>query len=728
MRKLNILFSILVAFLSFNIAFDSFESGYNQSQYTILYQEQVDEKVVAVYFNLSADTFAKPNNQFSSTVVEFYESIGYDGYVIDRDIMTNNSQMMTMYISSSKLELFDHLRIRSDVSDYRFSDESERRIITNFDVYSNDSYVLPFDRWRDSPTTSILNERITYVPIHQLKDKPVKLVESPTLMMYFLVPPEDVGNFVENYFAEFYIENFVTAYDDKTLLIESETFNLFYGEDKVIQSYIEPSMTMPFSLNPLVYPGSMLYLTMFSLISVLVGVSLDNAKELAIRDIHGNRRLKTFRIVYGSTILKSCIAFIATLAILAIFRINFYNHVTLRFFKILIIICMIFLAITLVTTVACFTLFSALMRLKSVKGNIKTRSLQFMSTVFKVITILTMVPILIESLDFISVLNRYIAAGNSQSQRVGDVLIDHIDYGNQTNYQYSIEKNKFVFESAESFDISFVSNDSFHQYGLEYDYLVVNRSALKEYDFYTSSGKLLDTKNLEVSTLIVPQDKVGSIRNPDNVPIEIVQYTPIFSTGVLMENDIVENPPLYVIVDSNDEIHLNGINSFSLYARSFEEDNFIFFIETLKDGGVDPSIFPVSDLMADYLLKFRRAWTQLLVVLGGVIILIILFSSMIVEAFYQRNRKLLAVQYLLGFSRVKRYERLITTIFLSTTVSFLLVLTNSFFKIFEFAKPTSNGYLLLFMVMFLLIDAVLVLIWIHTTERKMAQSVLKGDS
>lgn len=726
MKRLNIIFSAFAALIIFFVSFINFDAGYNFSHLMPLLSETNGNEKVLIEFNAVTETL-KEGIDFVKIIQEFYGNVNYDGYIVDRSFV-NDDIFVEFYISSNSEEIISHLDLSGEV------DFSKSYYITNdYSDINATIYVEQFNRFSGNPSSNFLKEKTVYKPISLLGD--LELSDNNSIiLMYFVVPETEVDNFKKYLEIEFVRPNYMcteTKFED-----EFRICNMGFFMDTSSENYVNDKMNYNLLENPLEYPKSTVYLTMFSLILILLNITLTQSKEISIRHLYGNKEGVIFRRLFSQSIVVSILSFVATLVVVSVLALNFKLSVTHQFLSILTSFTIVYIVLMTLLSIVFYGLLKISLRSNSLKKTFKAGIIMYFSVLVKVVAIILLSFPIAQLFEQAVADREYLDYFDTHTFYQDHLIVRSINYGYEMNWEETMEQNQWLFSIIEDLELMYLNSMQLHQYVEAYNdqyfadetlkYVSVNRNLIKNYEMFDTENNKIDTESLEVNTIYVPESRLKEFDTHSNQFKNVVytKDTPTVSRFAT-SGYVIESPIILVIVD-DPSYHVDSINNDSIILPN-DPETVKEFVGIVSNQITDPNMFRVNDLYSMISMNYRETMLSLVLSIFSTLIIITMFSYMITVTYIENFKMYIAIFYSQGFSRLKRYEGLIYIV-LGTLISTFIVsdIQN------RLANPLLGDRVNIaiffgMIIIILIIDVILMITLINKFEAKSVPVILKGD-
>ena len=293
------------------------------------------------------------------------------------------------------------------------------------------------------------------------------------------------------------------------------------------------------------------------------------------------------------------------------------------------------------------------------------------------------------------------------------------EVGNLYSIDFNPEKSKEIFyeyiDKAVYCDFqTYFDNVDTLRYDDVYPYPMIRTNAvyLKDHDIKDLDGNKIDIEKIKEDTILVPEEfKNGDLTmyKKSNEPVIYIKNNGKFYNYKLWQPYALDNPILYI------QRTFSFIDN-EIQSMFFKTDDPKTLLEELKPYGIHR--FVTAQYRYDY---YIMTFKEQLIDFGLIfIIYVILYLILIIQSilmFYNEQGKTIAVKYMLGKSKIKRYWELFSVSVLSYAVIFAASTK------LEITRKDSIKFICTFAILELVIE----LLYISYYERKRMISLLKGE-
>ena len=719
----------------FTESFIDFDEGYSYSQFYPFYQAELSDGYTRLELNAVTETYRYDSKQFADNVIAFYKSLPYDGYIIDREVTGLDSNdpniHATIYLSNKNNSFLPHLSFSSNTLNVDFNNESEQYTITN-DLSDTNAleYIVPFNKFRSEVRSDFMKEKVVYKPLHGFDISKLKSNNS-IILMSFIVPTSEISSFKALLEEQFILPNYncrESEFPDPNRICN---MGLFESE---APTYVENKMSFNVLSNPFEFPKPILFLTAFSLFLSMLQLSFKESKEISIRRLYGNNEGVIYLRVFAKTIAESLLVFFPTLIVLAVFVLNFNLSITARYISVLFSIAFVYFVGIIVTALVFYGVLKEASKVHALKKTINPIVVLYISLAIKVLAILVLIVPLISSYENMTTSKLYMKHYEQYPHLKEGYVTDYINYGYEMDVVKQTQTNVWLFNLVEKYGFDYIDDGQLisFNYGVSdegvFSYISVNRNALKHNDIYGLDNRLIQIQSLSKNTLLVPEryqrsyDKSTFTGEADVI---VVKETPDFSGSVVGRNPL-KSPPVLIVVD-NPSYYVGGINSMSIRIPDDSSSMTAFYHEVTQQLSA-PKLTRNQDFYEMAKGNYQNKLSECVLLTVSSLLVISMFSIMMVISFIESNRKLLAIQYVHGVPRWRRYEVLIYMMIISIALVGIIVYIKNALANPLLGNVMQMNAILIFSSVVLIVDLLLLMISITRFESDSISSILKGDA
>ena len=288
---------------------------------------------------------------------------------------------------------------------------------------------------------------------------------------------------------------------------------------------------------------------------------------------------------------------------------------------------------------------------------------------------------------------------DSNPEKSKEIFYEYIDKAVYCDFQT-------YFNSVDMLRYDDVSKDDVYPYPI----IRTNAVYLKDHDIRDLDGNKIDIEKIKEDTILVPEEfKNGDLAKYQkrNEPVIYIKNNGKFYNYKLWQPYALDNPILYIqrtfsIVDNE------------IQSMFFKTDDPKVLKEELKPYNI--TLVSAQYRYDHYIMTFKEQLIDfgLIFIIYVILYLILIIQSILM--FYNEHGKTIAVKYMLGKSKIKRYWELFSVSVLSYAVIFAASTK------LDITRKDSIKFICTFAILELLIE----LLYISYYERKKMISLLKG--
>ncbi len=289
---------------------------------------------------------------------------------------------------------------------------------------------------------------------------------------------------------------------------------------------------------------------------------------------------------------------------------------------------------------------------------------------------------------------------DSNPEKSKEIFYEYIDKAVYCDFQT-------YFNSVDTLRYDDVSKDDVYPYPM----IRTNAVYLKDHDIRDLDGNKIDIEKIKEDTILVPEEfKNGDLAKYQkrNEPVIYIKNNGQFYNYKLWQPYALDNPILYIqrtfsIVDNE------------IQSMFFKTDDPKVLKEELKPYNI--TLVSAQYRYDHYIMTFKEQLIDfgLIFIIYVILYLILIIQSILM--FYNEHGKTIAVKYMLGKSKIKRYWELFSVSVLSYAVIFAASTK------LDITRKDSIKFICTFAILELVIE----LLYISYYERKKMISLLKGE-
>ena len=288
---------------------------------------------------------------------------------------------------------------------------------------------------------------------------------------------------------------------------------------------------------------------------------------------------------------------------------------------------------------------------------------------------------------------------DSNPEKSKEIFYEYIDKAVYCDFQT-------YFDNVDMLRYDDVSKDDVYPYPM----IRTNAVYLKDHDIRDLDGNKIDIEKIKEDTILVPEEfKNGDLAKYQkrNEPVIYIKNNGQFYNYKLWQPYALDNPILYIqrtfsIVDNE------------IQSMFFKTDDPKVLKEELKPYNI--TLVSAQYRYDHYIMTFKEQLIDfgLIFIIYVILYLILIIQSILM--FYNEQGKIIAVKYMLGKSKIKRYWELFSVSVLSYAVIFAASTK------LDITRKDSIKFICTFAILELVIE----LLYISYYERKKMISLLKG--
>lgn len=289
---------------------------------------------------------------------------------------------------------------------------------------------------------------------------------------------------------------------------------------------------------------------------------------------------------------------------------------------------------------------------------------------------------------------------DSNPEKSKEIFYEYIDKAVYCDFQT-------YFNSVDTLRYDDVSKDDVYPYPM----IRTNAVYLKDHDIRDLDGNKIDIEKIKEDTILVPEEfKNGDLAKYQkrNEPVIYIKNNGKFYNYKLWQPYALDNPILYI------QRTFSFIDN-EIQSMFFKTDDPKVLKEELKPYNI--TLVSAQYRYDHYIMTFKEQLIDfgLIFIIYVILYLILIIQSILM--FYNEHGKTIAVKYMLGKSKIKRYWELFSVSVLSYAVIFAASTK------LDITRKDSIKFICTFAILELVIE----LLYISYYERKKMISLLKGE-
>jgi len=733
LKKLNIVFIILVSFLLYFVKFNDFNEEYGMflygpSEVYVRNNENTNRIWITLNFENRIDGQSK-----KEYLLENISKINRPATIQKEVRPLDNSYLTYITYGYGPLEI-----IAENLVTTESHENATSYYISNDNLDPNNTHLIEYldSRYYDFKSADIL--KVVIQSLENITEEELDLEEE--IRVAFTVSDHDINVFLED----------VSKYFGISLTMD----NLY------IESYDDFQITIQHSwyYTALEAPRPILYISMVSLVIILLLDLKNKHSEVVIRKLHGNDSRKIFRKLFLSTILINVSALILTLGVLFVYHMSVSSTLTLRLMDEMLPSITLLLVILLIFMIFFYFVFEFNTTMVALKRSPQHYFTLGASILIKTLCVLILSVSMIESVDEFSDAKRAYDISENDPVMLEKAFfnvsfngfLDSPDWLNELTFQLVSEndwgiRDMLTHTSLISYsEIIQTYPDSelpeyLRGYNPDIPFIMMNHHSISDYKFIGEDGNEINIdKYRNINWVLAPttyKDEITGEGIRCFGDCEIVYYQnhlTIGDTQGRFGGNVKDSKLIYVMNQYTDEYRINmGIQT-TLVDKGLS-DQVKVALDTFQseNKGVHVNIIngqDVYDLNRDYFIQtFVSTGIQLLLIL----FLISVFVYTYLVIYFNFKGKELFIKYILGSSFEKRYFKIFLVTIVSNILTYVGLVTlsvkNRQTALFD-SKWLEQTSIARYMIFVIILESIIVLITIIMFEKKNISTILKGET
>lgn len=731
-KKLNIVFIVLVSFLIFYVQFNEFNESYAMGVYGptavhVKNNENTNEMILTI--DLSSMDVSQSNETYLFSLISNINrpaSLHFEYNPIEEGYLTyvNYIYGSTDIIKDATVttESYDNATnyyISNDVSDPNNTHLIEYLDDKYYDLksaYEIKTVILSMENIVD--TTVLVNDKVNVT---------------------FIVNDSDKGAFVKDVSE---VLNIPITHDD--FFTTSHT-DLNVGED------------IPWYISAFKQPRPILYISSVSLLIILLLDAKKNNKEITVRRLHGNKSNTIFKVLFLRTILLNVSVLFLTLGLAYLYFIGKFSALSYRFIQYITPSIVLFTILLIVFMMVFYLILRFNGTIISLKKSQQHTASFYASLFVKAVCVLILALPLISSIDVF--VNAKRAFDNIKNDQIAQesLSINFLTY-NESNLS---ERNRKVFGIINEYKLGIRDM-------LKYSEIKMNEEFMKESESDSSYSGYTEGYNPHIPFIVMNQHSITDYTfiDEENNPIEISQYkdknwilAPTKFRNEIVENgikcfgecEIVYYQNKVIIDDLGSSLGRNTSNSKLIYVMNQYTDEVIFefgitsklenqkMTEETKEAlellqqefpSNKPSIHYGPDLYTLAEATYSEALISMSIQIVLTVFLISVFVYTYLSIYFDFKGKELVIKYLNGTSFEKRYLQIFCTMIVSnmlTVICMLWLKHQNTTATNQFVGWLDLSTILQYTFFALILESTILVLTIMLFQQKKTNLILKGE-
>lgn len=736
MKRLNLLFVIVLALLLFQISWDSFNEAHALRSAMPFYSHVLKDEHRSFSLALSTHPFEKPK-ELVEDIIEFLVDSKHPSSISVGNVDESGTRTNTYFISKGTVDSFEHLLVYENDSQINFSDEKEKKFLSN-DLNDDASHHI---KYLDQSYHQIHGEyprfKHEYRPIHHLLLDGGVLNFDTQLLIEFSLPDKDVEDFKEEIIETLLQKHGMCrglAYES---CMEYEFFETTLNHQE-IKGIFMPSVLK----EPLTMPNPILFLSSITLVITSYVQLIKDKKENTIRKLHGNSDGVISKRIVLPMLIQSLVAFFSVLMGAYFLKVKSFDTLAIEFLKHLAMIGFVF-ALLMVSVIFIISMSIAY---KNKVSSIKTQYTAIipfvLSSLIKVFAVVLLAIPLIEThivtklytstLKLVSedklMLDSVLIQDPIQPMLPGQGELESWDREAEEIYKEIVRKYNLQYT-----DISHYGVNTYSYGNSILPYAIVDKGLLEYYEFTLNHQKQFFSKEEENFVLVPAQYKDDmdakfiNVMNSDK--IYFTDKTPamfVNASASAFEEPIVD-PILFVMVDDYSMFNSHSFGIRKYVSNSTEKVELENALSEINETIATTSSYSAKEAykVAQENLKVKRMEVVHLFLLFSLVTL--LFSYLKIVMYFELKGRDISIKTLHGHSYIRRYAALFFEILIALLPMFYLFHRYNNFLESQLMPPLNFHYLVLAIGYAVSLEVIILLILIKRYQKNNIATMLKGS-
>lgn len=726
MKKIYVLFSSVVAILFFMILWNNFSFSYIGS-FQYLDFNQIKEDNVKSYEFLISNHFleSKDSDSLIDSIIDLVKYNELNSYVSVATTDDHGREKTVIYSNLSSRASYSHLNIVENIDDFIYSEVNYLTSDPN-DELENALHIEPLGSNLNIINSASVNNIIEIKKFNNIKElKTTNYVGQISINV-----TTDEANI-----ARIRNEIINNLYQPYNLCSDSDCSSFIGHDSSAAVRILDNKRKLDMLSDFISMPKPLLYIFMIIYICVQVIYTKNQEKEIAIRQLNGQRTIKIYMDLCLPNLLIGLLSFFGTLIVMFLLFINRYNSIILQFISIIFKSTFIYFLVTLFLSGLLFHFISIKSYSEKIKSTFSNSFLDFLINISKSICMVILILSLTISITNIGALHNHISNMKNDNLFTNSYKIDNpiqfIQGSESTELEtlWTIEASSKLSKIIKEYDINVVSHSLFliPEISDNIPVLIINDKLASESldKKYTDE---FDNSILNENYFIVPKTLTNSL-NPELNHV-IVEKAPKFVTSDLRLNSMQEENE-YLTLVMVDDYNLFDLKSFELCISEINlkknELNILDISNKISSEIASTSIFHQEDTINLFEIQYKLEFLKIILEIAIMVFVFFLVDLTRITTFLVNNSKELMVKYQNGINRCNRYMFLVLTQLTSNVLVFMfasiIMMRNKHLLI---KKNFPLKTLLILSIIMVIIDVYLLVCSIRKFERKGASSMLKG--
>lgn len=726
MKKVNKVLNILLATLFCFLAIQKLNNANDFLGSYPFYYEDINEEYEILQLSLNTNNDQLKTNSLKDVILKMFETYPYDGYVQSMSSTTRkykDEMAYSIYVYPSKTiqpdgSIYSHLTFDT-VNPIQYHSLESSDYLTN-DLNDTNAYARVKQPTKINKEVKDFFGNQSYQIYPWTKFEEIDISEVSSYTIRFYVPISEIEAFKKEIYEDFSQEFGCTT--DMSNEIINVCGSGVIGVDSGF-TYVSETLDFINISNLLTFPTSLVFITFAATIVVLFYQSLVQKRELTVRIINGNTPIKIYKEVFLPVVVSPFLYFAVTSGIISFLFVNFDVGLSSVYLKKVLTVIACYFLISLLLSIIFFLVFYITQGSIVLKKDSNARISLWMSYLLKIGIIVALLVPLSKDLEALNNSKQYLKHfDSSMLYKTGKIVSIYED--STFNAEDSEQESRYIFELMTRHGLDYLNFDYFGHIAYEENtnFIIVNKNFLSKFQIMKSDGTLLNTDEMNHDVLIGTQNNLDLFHNPSIQTIDKIAVDYTLDALSIVSGIYAKNPVVYVLTS-----YENPVLSLGNYSIVTDQNDIQEFITEVNEVAKVSEIIKIEDMREYMSDKYESDQIKVYLEFFSFLIMLIIFSTLAITAFFEINRKKLAVEYLHGIAKIRRYRELIVFEGVSLTLSYVLLFMINQHQSTEIVRFVDTQIIVSLCVLIAVIDFAICSIYIRKFEKEQTSIILKGS-
>ncbi|MEG0328320.1 MAG: hypothetical protein RR565_06965 [Erysipelothrix sp.] len=727
MRKYIIVFSVLVSILSFNGLYDFYNTYYNQMSAEVAFGRIQSGDLNGVEFRASTHFLEEPH-QFFENIINVSESNNDEVAIYISSFDEDGVQTGLTFTNIRDNSGFSTAVFSRDISDIHFDRNDEvRYLTTNPNIEDPNATFIEYLKEDYDYFSDVRDYRNSfYYPLSKIQNHSAFDAHIQFSLVYLSEKSvEEINDIVYEEIMDPY--NFCGTQECKSV----------YRSESLLDQYQERKLTI---FGSYWYFGSVtkkIFIVSAALLLITLAYSIFNqTKEIMVRRLNGNNQLRTYLSITFMDYLVTVLAFSLTTLVLWFVNIGSFSALSYTFTMLLIKAILGYSLWILIVYALIFVVIRSLNIVKYLKTAVSSYGFLLVSMISKGIIVFSLMVICMnyyESYDDTNIAKMIRSQDPEYMNRISISMIQqpYFPFIHPQDSKWEEEINPKYLKTIDKYNLGIFADVLLYPTKeIERDVVYANQTFLEGYDIKDLEGNPISFESMAEDTLLVPRSAVPKI---DSMWIDdlilFIDTVPLLKSekaGVVVDSTyekmvlFMAHPEKYFDYYDFDIFYYDNKTESSLVEVIKDITNNIGYVQGISNQARDTYFQKQVNIYKEMVVEFYIS----------LCIFVLIADKLIHRIILESHKKKIAVQYLSGISRLKRYRGVILGTLAPMLIGLSLVIKeiwSNYFNI-DFVYTINLDWMYLMIVSLIILDCIVLIYDLYQFEKTSLSEIIKGGS